>query len=348
MGMDMNKLLQQVEQMQGQMQKAQDELANETVEATAGGGMVTVKANGAGEIQQIKIDPKAIDPNDPEMLEDMILAAVNEAIRSAQSLVEAKLGPLAGGALGGLVVGGHQGDRVLGAELLPPHLRDPSGMRMAQRRLGRGGIAEPVEQRAPLARRPPQHSVDESMPATAGLAREVDRFGHGGMVGDTVHEQQLIRADAQRRHAPDKLPLKWVRNVAVNDESLGGDARLAVVDRASLHGGFDGARVCARHDDKWIAAAQFENCFLDPLAGRTCHTLAGGDAARQSHRLNTSVRDQLGRGSRRHFEYGDRGSGLPLDTEGRNAGSGDAPGRQRKRSLRHQQRRLARPRSSPR
>jgi nucleoid-associated protein EbfC len=102
MGMDMDKLLQQVEQMQGQMQKAQDELATETVEATAGGGMVTVKANGAGEIQEIKIDPKAIDPNDPEMLEDMVLAAVNEAIRSAQSLVEAKLGPLAGGALGGL------------------------------------------------------------------------------------------------------------------------------------------------------------------------------------------------------------------------------------------------------
>jgi DNA-binding YbaB/EbfC family protein len=102
MGMDMDKLLQQVEQMQGEMQKAQDELASETVEATAGGGMVTVKANGSGEIQEVKIDPKAIDPNDPEMLEDMILAAVNEAIRSAQSLAEAKLGGLAGGALGGL------------------------------------------------------------------------------------------------------------------------------------------------------------------------------------------------------------------------------------------------------
>jgi DNA-binding YbaB/EbfC family protein len=88
--------------MQEQMQKAQDELANETVEATAGGGMVTVTANGAGEIKQIKIDPKAIDPNDPEILEDMILAAVNEAIRSARSLMESKLGGLAGGALGGL------------------------------------------------------------------------------------------------------------------------------------------------------------------------------------------------------------------------------------------------------
>jgi DNA-binding YbaB/EbfC family protein len=88
--------------MQEQMQKAQDELANETVEATAGGGMITVVANGAGEIKSIKIDPKAIDPNDPEMLEDMILAAVNEAVRSAHSLMESKLGGLAGGALGGL------------------------------------------------------------------------------------------------------------------------------------------------------------------------------------------------------------------------------------------------------
>src|SRR2546425_699158 len=92
MGMDMNQLFQQVGQMQEQMQKAQAELANETVEATAGGGMVTVIANGAGEIRQIKIDPKAIDPNDAEMLEDMILAAVNEAVRSAQALMESKLG----------------------------------------------------------------------------------------------------------------------------------------------------------------------------------------------------------------------------------------------------------------
>ena len=102
MGMDMNQLFQQVGQMQEEMQKAQAELANETIEATAGGGMVTVIANGAGEIKEIKIDPKAIDPNDPEMLEDMILAAVNEAIRAAQNLMESKLGGLAGGALGGL------------------------------------------------------------------------------------------------------------------------------------------------------------------------------------------------------------------------------------------------------
>jgi nucleoid-associated protein EbfC len=102
MGMDMNKLMQQVGEMQEQMDKAQTELASETVEATAGGGMVRVVASGTGEIKEIKIDPKAIDRNDPELLEDMILAAVNEASRSAQSLAESKLGGLAGGALGGL------------------------------------------------------------------------------------------------------------------------------------------------------------------------------------------------------------------------------------------------------
>ena len=102
MSMDMNKLLQQVGQMQEQMQQAQEDLEKETVEATAGGGMVTVIANGTGEIKEIKIDPKAIDPNDPEMLEDMVLAAVNEAIRSARACQESKLGGLAGGALGGL------------------------------------------------------------------------------------------------------------------------------------------------------------------------------------------------------------------------------------------------------
>ncbi len=101
MGMDMNKMLQQVQQMQEQMEKAQSELKNETVEATAGGGMVTVKATGGLEITEIKIDPKAIDPDDPELLADMVLAAVNEALRSAQSLMESKLGGLAGG-LGGL------------------------------------------------------------------------------------------------------------------------------------------------------------------------------------------------------------------------------------------------------
>ena len=97
-GFDMNKLMQQAQQMQAQMEQAQAELANEIVEASAGGGLVTVKATGAGEIREIKIDPKAIDPDDPELLEDIVLAAVNEALRSAQGLAQSKLG----GSLGGL------------------------------------------------------------------------------------------------------------------------------------------------------------------------------------------------------------------------------------------------------
>jgi nucleoid-associated protein EbfC len=98
MAMDFEKLMRQAQQMQEQMAKAQEELANETVEASAGGGMVTVKATGAGQITEIKISPQAIDPDDPEMLADMVLAAVNEALRSAQSLMENKLG----GAMGGM------------------------------------------------------------------------------------------------------------------------------------------------------------------------------------------------------------------------------------------------------
>ena len=101
MSMDMNKMLQQVQQMQEQMTKAQEELAHETVEASAGGGMVTVKATGALQITEIKIASDAVDPDDPEMLADMVLAAVNEALRSAQSLMESRLGGMMGG-LGGL------------------------------------------------------------------------------------------------------------------------------------------------------------------------------------------------------------------------------------------------------
>jgi DNA-binding YbaB/EbfC family protein len=101
--MDMNKMLEQVQQMQAQMEKVQEELANETVEASAGGGMVTVTATGALEIKEIKISPEAIDPDDPELLADMVLAAVNEALRSAQSLAQSKLGGAAGvGDLGSL------------------------------------------------------------------------------------------------------------------------------------------------------------------------------------------------------------------------------------------------------
>jgi hypothetical protein len=100
MAMDLNKLMKQAQEMQAQMAKAQEELKSETVEASAGGGMVTVKATGALEIVEIKIAPEAVDPDDPDLLADMVLAAVNEALRSAQSLVESKLGSAMGGLQG--------------------------------------------------------------------------------------------------------------------------------------------------------------------------------------------------------------------------------------------------------
>jgi nucleoid-associated protein EbfC len=107
MGMDINKLMQQASQMQQQMAQAQEELANETVEASAGGGMVVVVASGNGEIKEIRISPEAIDPDDPEMLSDMVVAAVNEALRSAEGLAKSRLGGMMGGLgdLGGLLPG---------------------------------------------------------------------------------------------------------------------------------------------------------------------------------------------------------------------------------------------------
>jgi DNA-binding YbaB/EbfC family protein len=103
---DINKLMQQAQQMQAQMAQAQEEIANEVVEASSGGGMVTVKANGAGEILEITIDPKAIDPDDPEMLADLVLAAVNEALRSGRDLMESKLSGMMPPGLGGLGIPG--------------------------------------------------------------------------------------------------------------------------------------------------------------------------------------------------------------------------------------------------
>jgi DNA-binding YbaB/EbfC family protein len=89
--MDLNKLMQQAQQMQEQMQKAQAEMEHETVEGTAGGGAVTVKATGTGRIKEIKIAKEAIDPDDPETLEDLVLAAVNSALQSAEDLAKSKL-----------------------------------------------------------------------------------------------------------------------------------------------------------------------------------------------------------------------------------------------------------------
>ena len=91
LGMDLNKLMKQAQEMQAQVEQAQEEAKLEIVEASAGGGMVTVKANGGGELVDITIDPRAVDPDDPELLADMVLAAANEALRSAQQVVEAKM-----------------------------------------------------------------------------------------------------------------------------------------------------------------------------------------------------------------------------------------------------------------
>ena len=101
---DFGAILKQAQQMQADMAKAQEELKNESVEATVGGGMVSVKMSGDLELQEIKIDPEAVDPEDVEMLQDMVLAAVNEALRAAQELASSKLGGIAGdlGGLGGL------------------------------------------------------------------------------------------------------------------------------------------------------------------------------------------------------------------------------------------------------
>jgi DNA-binding YbaB/EbfC family protein len=100
--MDMNKLLQQAQQMQEQVQKAQEEMANEIVEGSAGGGAVMVKATGGGKIVEVKISKDAIDPNDPETLEDLVLAAVNSALTAAEELAKSKLNL---GALGDLGLG---------------------------------------------------------------------------------------------------------------------------------------------------------------------------------------------------------------------------------------------------
>ena len=105
MNMDLNKLMQQAQQMQEDMQKAQEEMANETVEGTAGGGAVSVKATGTGKILEIKIKKEAIDPDDPETLEDLVLAAVNSALSAAEELAKSKMNLGALGDLGSLGLG---------------------------------------------------------------------------------------------------------------------------------------------------------------------------------------------------------------------------------------------------
>ncbi|CAN5578972.1 hypothetical protein BH24ACT21_BH24ACT21_13880 [soil metagenome] len=94
---NMNKMMAQVQQMQQQMQEAQEELANETVTASAGGGVVKATVTGSQELTSIEIDPEAVDPDDVEMLQDMVLAAVNEAMSSSQEMASKKLGGITGG-----------------------------------------------------------------------------------------------------------------------------------------------------------------------------------------------------------------------------------------------------------
>lgn len=90
-------MLKQVQKMQAEMAKTQEELKQKTVEVTAGGGVITVIANGSLEITDIKIQPDAVDPEDVDMLEDLVLAAVNEALRKAQDMVAQEMQKLTGG-----------------------------------------------------------------------------------------------------------------------------------------------------------------------------------------------------------------------------------------------------------
>ena len=100
--MDMRKLMHQAQQMQQQVAAAQEALAHETVEASAGGGMVVVQANGTGTITSIKIDPEGVDTDDIELLEDMVLAAVTSAQQQATELAEQRMNSAVPGGLGGM------------------------------------------------------------------------------------------------------------------------------------------------------------------------------------------------------------------------------------------------------
>jgi hypothetical protein len=101
--------MKQAQKMQADMLKAQEELENESVQASVGGGSVTVTMTGKFQVTEVRIDAGAIDPDDPQMLEDLVMAAMNEAVRQAQDLAEKKLGAVTGGmggpggGLGGLL-----------------------------------------------------------------------------------------------------------------------------------------------------------------------------------------------------------------------------------------------------
>ncbi len=94
---NMGNLMKQAQKMQQEMAKVQEELADETVEASAGGGTVTVTVTGALEVRAVKINPEAVDPEDVEMLEDLVAAATNEALKAAQDLAASKMSRVTGG-----------------------------------------------------------------------------------------------------------------------------------------------------------------------------------------------------------------------------------------------------------
>jgi DNA-binding YbaB/EbfC family protein len=92
-----NRMIRQLQDMQKKMEKAQADLANETVTATAGGGAVTIEMNGHHKVMAVTIDPDAVDPEDVETLQDMLLAALNLALEKAQDMAEKKMGAITGG-----------------------------------------------------------------------------------------------------------------------------------------------------------------------------------------------------------------------------------------------------------
>lgn len=94
---DIMKILQQAQQMQGRLQQIQDELAQQSVTGSAGGGMVSVEADGKGQVRKVKIDPSVVNPSDVEMLEDLVLVAVSEAQKKAAALAQEQMGKLTGG-----------------------------------------------------------------------------------------------------------------------------------------------------------------------------------------------------------------------------------------------------------
>ena len=97
---NINKMLEQASKLQEEMAAAQDKLKEEKVEASSGGGMVTARVSGDLVVKAVTIDPEAIDPDDPELLQDMVIAAVNEALRSAQELAATRMNSVAGGLQG--------------------------------------------------------------------------------------------------------------------------------------------------------------------------------------------------------------------------------------------------------